>query len=100
MVEIFGSDLFQKENLKDTFVELCGFGEIKPFECVGTYSEVRWAVSKVIENYLKEGKELPVLLDFYYKNYKLEDTTYDKLKTYNSENNLPAEFEKLLKESL
>ena len=100
MIEIFGSDLFQKENLKETFIELCGFGEIKPFECVGTYSEVRWAVSKLIENYLLEKVKLPYLLDFYYKNFKLETVSDDILKDYSQENNLPKEFEKLLKESI
>ncbi len=100
MIEIFGSDLFQKENLKETFIELCGFGEIKPFECVGTYSEVRWAVSKLIENYLQEKAKLPYLLNFYYKNFKLETVSDDRLKDYSQENNLPKEFEKLLKESI
>ena len=100
MIEIFGSDLFQKENLNETFIELCGFGEIKPFECVGTYSEVRWAVSKLIENYLLEKVKLPYLLDFYYKNFKLETVSDDILKDYSQENNLPKEFEKLLKESI
>jgi hypothetical protein len=48
-IEIFGEDLFEKESLKETFIELCGFGETKPFECVGTYEEVRFAISKKIE---------------------------------------------------
>ena len=100
MVEIFGENLFEKKELKDTFVELCGFGEIKPFECVGTYSEVRYSASRAIEKYISEGKELPYLLNFYNMNYKLEDTSIDILKKYNVENNLPDEFSKILKENL
>ena len=40
---------FEKEELLNTFIELCGYGEIKPFECVGTYSEIRYSITKVIE---------------------------------------------------
>ena len=100
MIEIFGENLFEKQELKDTFIELCGFGEIKPFECVGTYSEVRYSTSRAIEKYISEGKELPYLLNFYNMNYKLENTSIDILKKYNVENNLPDEFSKILKENL
>lgn len=100
MIEIFGENLFNEKKLKDTFVELCGFGEIKPFECVGTYNEVKYSVSKIIREYLSKDKKLPYLLDFYYKNFELEDINDDILKNYNLENNLPNEFENILKESL
>ena len=97
---IFGENLFEKEGLKEIFIELCGFGEIKPFECVGTYSEVRYSVSKVINDYLKENKTLPFLLKYYYENYELEDLNSNVLKNYSEENNLPKKFEEILKESL
>ena len=100
MIDIFGENLFEKESLKYTFIELCGFGEIKPFECVGTYSEVRYSASKVIDEYLKNKKKLPYLLDYYYKNFELEDISENRLKFYNKENNLPEKFEKILKENL
>lgn len=100
MIEIFGEDLLDKESLRDTFIELCGFGEIKPFECVGTYSEVRYSASFVIDKILKENKKLPYLLEYYYNNFELEDLSENILKAYNSENNLPEKFEKILKENL
>ena len=34
LIEIFNEDLFEKENLLETFIELCGYGKTKPFECV------------------------------------------------------------------
>lgn len=34
LLEIFGEDLYEKEGLLKTFIELCGYGETKPFECV------------------------------------------------------------------
>jgi hypothetical protein len=98
LVEIFGSDLFEKENLLETFIELCGFGNIKPFECVGTFSEVRYCVSKIIE---KSGKtELPFLLKYYKDNFPLEETSNKRLKSFNDENNLPEKFKNILKEAI
>ena len=70
MVKIFGKDLFEDESLKDTLIELCGFGEIKPFECVGTYSEVRFSINKLIKDYQNNNQKLPYLLDFCQKNLK------------------------------
>lgn len=98
LIEIFGSDLFEKKELLNTFIELCGFGETKPFECVGTYSEVRYSVSKVIEKTSEE--ELPFLLKYYKDNFELEETSDKCLKEFNDENNLPEEFKKILKENL
>ena len=75
-----------------TFVELCGYGETKPFECVGTYNEIRYAVTKTIENV--NGK-LPFLLKYYNENF--EKVNSNLLEYYNEDNNLPEEFEKILK---
>ena len=61
LVEIFGQDMFENTLLLSTFIELCGYGEIKPFECVGTYSEVRYAVSETIRKY-EDKPNLPYLL--------------------------------------
>ncbi|MBO5397616.1 MAG: hypothetical protein J6A36_01590 [Clostridia bacterium] len=92
LVKIFGEDLFEREDLLKTFVELCGYGETKPFECVGTYNEIRYAVTKTIENV--NGK-LPFLLKYYNENF--EKVNSNLLEYYNENNNLPEEFEKILK---
>ena len=95
LVNIFGEDLFENEGLLKTFIELCGYGEIKPFECVGTFSEVNFAITKTINN-LKQD-ELPYLLKYYKENFKLYDLNEDKLHYFNEENNLPEEFKQILK---
>lgn len=96
LINIFGEDLFEKEDLLNTFIELTGYGETKPFECVGTYEEVRYAITKVIER----EENLPYLLQYYKDNFKLEDLS-NKIETrYNNENNLDEYFENLLKEEL
>ena len=95
LINIFGEDLFERKDLLKTFIELCGYGEVKPFECVGTYSEVCYAITKIIE---KQEKNLPFLLEYYKNNfepYKIELLNY-----YNTNNNVPAEFEKILKDKL
>jgi len=92
LVNIFGEDLFEKENLLQTFIELCGYGETKPFECVGTYEEVRYAISKTIQNI---NGELPVLLKYYKDNFEMLDC--DMLEFYNENNNLPKEFDEILR---
>ena len=98
LVNIFGEDLFENENLLNTFIELTGNGDNKPFDCVGTYEEVNFAISKTIEN-LGE-KELPYLLKYYKENYKLVDTSIDITKLYNNENNLTEEQNELLRKEV
>ena len=96
LINIFGEDLFEKEKLLNTFIELTGYGETKPFECVGTYEEVRYAITKVIER----EENLPYLLQYYKDNFKLEDLSNKIETSYNDENNLDEYFENLLKEEL
>lgn len=92
LIQIFGEDLFEKESLLQTFIELCGYAENKPFECVGTYEEVKYAVSKTIQNI--DG-ELPFLLKYYQEHFEIIDK--DILKNYNENNNLPKEFDEILR---
>ena len=51
LVEIFGEDLLDTERNEKYFRELTGLDENKPFECVGTRSEVVMSLKK----YLKKG---------------------------------------------
>lgn len=97
LVDIFGSDLYEDKELLPIFKELIGDAETKPFECVGTTKEVRYAISFLI-NKLKY--DLPYLLDYYNKNYELMDINEPLLTEFNNENNLPKEFENLLKEEM
>lgn len=98
LVNIFGKDLFEDKELLKTFIELCGYGKTKPFECVGTYSEIRYALTKTIEKLENFENRLPYLLEYYKENFKL--STEELLSYYNSNNNVPEEFEKILKENL
>ena len=85
--------MYNKESLLDTFVELLGYSKTKPFECIGTYEEVRLAVSLAIQKY--DG-ELPYLLNYYFEHYPLEKNT-TILYNYNKDNNLTDKFERVIK---
>lgn len=97
LINIFGSDLFEDETLLETFKELLGYKETKPWECVGTYEEVRYAVSLLIKKI--ENQKLPYLLEYYKNNYPL--FLEEKFETkYNEKNNLNEHFEKIIKEAI
>ena len=96
MINIFGKDLYESKELLNTFIEVLGYSKNKPFECVGTYGEAKYAVSLVIN---KSKNELPYLLQYYKDNYPLElDRKIEK--EYNNQNNLDEYFEDKLKKEL
>ncbi len=98
LINIFKIDLFEDKKLKQTFLELCGYGTTKPFECVGTYDEVRFAISRTIENIEKDKENLPFLLQYYKDNFGLVNG--DLLHYYNENNNIPEKFEKIFKNQI
>lgn len=100
LVDIFGEDLFEKESLLDIFLGLIGRSKNKPFDCVGTYEEVNFAISRTIENVENEGLELPYLLKYYKDNFGIVDTSVDLTSIYNEENNLEIEQDELLKKAI
>lgn len=100
LLQVFHSDLFENENLLETFKELLGYGAHKPFDCVGTYEEVNYAITKTIQNLEKQKKPLPFLLNYYKMHYPLNDLESDLEHYFNNEHNVPSEFIKVLKEHL
>lgn len=95
LVDIFGQDLFENRELLQTFIDLTGNSENKPFECVGTYDEVNYAIAITIK---KLDWDLPYLLQYYVDHFKVKD--YDLLNYFNEENNLEPEFLDILKKHL
>jgi hypothetical protein len=100
LVDIFGEDLFQKESMKDTLLQLVGKVDVKPFDCVGTFEEVNFALTKTIQNLEADGVELPLLLQAYKDECGMVDTTEDITLRYNDENNLTPEQKFMLKDKL
>lgn len=100
LVSIFKEDLFDKKELINIFLELTGNSTTKPFDCVGTIEEVRFALSLIIRNLKEKNETLPYLLDYYEKNYELSDLSNNILSRYNEENNLNSHFEEILRNEL
>ena len=94
LVNIFGKDLFEDEELLDTLKELIGDASTKPFECVGTIKEVRYALSLTINKL----DNLPYLLKYYKDNYDLIDEKLEE--NYNEINNLDPIFDDILRENV
>ena len=91
---IFSTNLLDKEDMLETFKELLGDAKNKPFECVGTYDEVRFACSKTILRLEEKSEKLPYLLKFYKDNYKLYTNNLEE--HFNIENNIPTKYIDLL----
>lgn len=95
----FGENLLEKESLISIFDGLVGLTEVKPFECVGTRAEIRAALSKTIENYLSDGKELPKLLLHFQNEIEPDTKDFDRLIRYfNYENSVPNKFKYAVEE--
>lgn len=54
LIEIFSKNLFEDKDLEEYFLQLCGERQTKPFECVGTISEVKAALSLCLRNKRKD----------------------------------------------
>ncbi len=53
---IFGKSMLDDSSLELEFRQLLGLAETKPFECVGTVSEVRQALQMAVQRWYKEKK--------------------------------------------
>lgn len=102
ITEIFGDYLPDKPEMLDWFHELIGAAGHKPFECVGSIDEIRLAVSMTIRNFTENGEKLPLLFEDFislglYDPDSLDSTIKLYCESYNENNLLPPEFEKILK---
>ena len=92
-INIFGEDLFDREDLIDMMLDMIGYGNSKPFECVGTYEEAKLAISQVIQK-----GENGYLLDYYHNHFPLELDDKDII-TYQESDNIGI-YNTLVKEEL
>ena len=92
--KIFDKDMLDDADLQELFNGLSQSDAIKPFECVGTYDEVNYALSKRYNFYEKEN--LPCLL----QNYQPKNMHYDLHVNYETQNNLPKKFKENLQNNV
>ncbi len=61
---IFGKSMLDDTTLEHEFLQLTGKAETKPFECVGTVSEVRQALSMTVDRWYSTVRRPSLLKDF------------------------------------
>lgn len=102
MIRIFGSDYFQNETILGYIAELTGRKPVKPFECVGTRDESKFAMLLYMEKCMNESREIPegllkIKSDLHISN---DDAVFLKKKVldeWGDTINLPAEYVSLLR---
>ena len=100
LLDIFGHDMLEKEEMLKDFEGLAGLSEVKPFECVGTVEEVRCALFMVAQKYAASGTDIPFLLKKYSENSEAGcmKSPAQLLGEWNPENNVPEKFKKYITE--
>ena len=92
---IFGKDLLKDNELAATLEKLDGTAEVKPFECVGTVGEVSACIEHIVQH--NDNLQDTILNG---RDTNAELSVEDYIRQYDEKNNLPALFEKILKEKL
>jgi UDP-N-acetylmuramoylalanine--D-glutamate ligase len=87
LLNIFKKNLFEDENLLPLFQDILGFGEMKPFDCVGTFEEARAALYLASDKF----KDSIIVKTFLPQIQNPETLVKNSLKT-NSAPNTPANF--------
>jgi len=92
--KIFGKDMLDDIELESIFYQLFNDTEVKPFECVGTYDEVNYALQRKKKEYSKDN--MPYLLNQY-----TSATNQDyNFKVDYKQTNLPQKFKEILESNV
>lgn len=103
--EMFGKDMLNDPSMLEYFIELIGESEHKPFECVGSVSEVNLSVSLAIQKLEAQGEKLPLLFEEYVKRGLYHPETLEERRKeyccyFNEQNLLTDEFKTILKKEM
>lgn len=88
--DIFGRNMLDDWDMKETLDQLIGIEEEKPFECVGSRDEINTAIVLTIKGLEEAGEALPCLLSYYKTTdlYQIYRTRGDQYSSYYDGNNL------------
>ena len=92
LADIFGQNMLDNKYLEKYFLELIGKSDTKPFECIGTIEEVKYAMNRIL-------KDDSSYLSNLYKEKYYEEIDIDLSKVY-YENNVIDEYLKILEEAI
>lgn len=102
---IFSENVFEREELVDTALEMVEPDAVKPFECVGTREETLVALYLCCEKARAHGQQMPVVLQAVERRVLAREAdlaarTQAILSAWNEEHALPENLEQLLKAAL
>lgn len=99
LTAIFGENLLDKPNLQADFDGLVGLTPVKPFECVGTVSEIKFALAAALRTLKENGEDIPLLLRRFDAHFDTAALLKEPLlKEFNTVHNIPKEFMKEVEE--
>lgn len=99
LTDVFGENMLDKPEMEADFDGLVGLSPVKPFECVGTVSEIKYALAMCARRLIKEGKELPLLVKKFTEEFDIDKILEEPIMTeFNEINNIPQEFASAVKE--
>ena len=90
VMDIFGRNMLDDWDMKETLDQLIGIEEEKPFECVGSRDEINTAIVLTIKGLEEAGEALPCILSYYKTTdlYQTFRTRGDQYSSYYDGNNL------------
>lgn len=99
LIKIFDKELLSDKNLTDTLHELSGISDVKPFECVGTITEVRSTIKNLILH--TDFKAENNILDSVKGLIGNDEVTISELvASFNDKHNVPESFLHILKKAI
>ena len=100
---IFHENLLERQDLLETFFELIGLRETKPFECVGSVEEINFAIIQAIASYHKTKDTLPLMYKEYtrhpiYEKYRTKENPYNSY--FVTQHFIPKQLEDLVRKEM
>lgn len=97
LLAIYGKNLYAQESLIPTFRELLGLVGIKPFECVGTPEECRFALYKASKaGQYDTDVVMQTLCHELGDSWKMLPALREKLFSFSADHRIPASFQSVL----
>lgn len=99
LTDIFGENMLDKKEMEADFDGLVGLSPVKPFECVGTVSEIKYAIASCAKKLINENKRIPLLVKKFTERFDIDKILEEPIMTEcNGVNNIPQEFDSAVKE--
>jgi hypothetical protein len=105
VIDIFGQNLFERENMIPLLQQILGQTDIRPLECIGAVDEILAALYLCVTKIRHSGKPLPPVLRHFESNIltlhpDLAMKSHQVLGGWSDEHNLPDEYRDKLQQMI